>query len=216
MTMAYFHHRPSANDGLPRWSGKAMNTIRPWVVSYAGSDQGIFAVMFYGQNPNPEFLAEVLDGSIVAISIQEHDVSTPTSPADEQDLAFHISRTPEDIPYISPTVHGLTRSLDPRTSHCVGFAFVRGINTADKELQLVTPLRESDIAALVGKRVVLVRCGSDPPEWAYLEEMYKYGNAANFGEIERPWVSKTGMVGVEGAIWRLRHPPMASAVTQAR
>ena len=215
MTMAYFHHRPAADDGISRWSGKPMNTVRPWMVSYAGSDQGIFAVMFYGQSPNPEFLAEVLDGSVIAISIQDHNDDPQAGPADE-DLAAHVSRTLEDIPYITPDSHGLIRTLDPGTSHCVGFAFVRGINTIDKELQLVTPLRESDIAALVGKRVVLIRCGSDPPEWAYLEELYKDGGNASFDESERPWVSKKGMVGVEGAVWRLRHPPMASTVIQAR
>jgi polynucleotide 5'-hydroxyl-kinase GRC3/NOL9 len=78
-------------------------------------------------------------------------------------------------------------------------------------------LHERQIADIMEKTVVLVRGNFDPPEWAYLEELYKTDGAPpGSSRVERPWVSRKGLVGVEGAVWRLRHPPMASAVAGSR
>lgn len=211
-TMSYFHHRLNAPEGTLRWSSKSINRLRPWLVSYAGSDPGVFAVMSYGQSPNSEFLAEVLDGSLVAMVVLNENTE------EVQDLADHVDRTIEGIPYIMLNAQGVNRTLDPRTSQCIGLALVRGIDTVQKELHLVTPLPEGQAAELIEKKVVLVRGSFDPAGWAYLEELYKNGEgaAATGDDDARPWVSKKGMIGIEGAVWRLRHPPMASAVTPNR
>ena len=100
---------------------------------------------------------------------------------------------------------------------------MRGIDPQTQEIQLLTPLGEAQTAALAGKKVVLVRGGFDAPEWAYLEDLYagsgsgekKDGSAGGSVEEDvtaRPWVTRKEMVGIEGAVWRLRHPPTAAQV----
>ncbi|KAK3698303.1 Polynucleotide 5'-hydroxyl-kinase grc3 [Vermiconidia calcicola] len=216
--MAYFHHKPSPVDGNLRWSSKAISKMRPWVVSYAGPDPGVSAVASYGQGPNPEFLAEVLDGSIVAIVVLNEPKAqqrppSPSATGEEKDpdnLANHIARTSESLPYLKPNNHGINLTVPPQTSRCLALALIRGIDTVRKQIHLVTPLPESEAAALMQQKVVLVRGVFDPPEWAYYEDLYKGDGSIDAGE--RPWISKKGMVGIEGAVWRLRHPPMAAAV----
>ena len=97
---------------------------------------------------------------------------------------------------------------------------MRGIDPEKQEIQLLTPLGEAQTAALAGKKVVLVRGGFDAPEWAYLEDLYasssgekKDGTVAAEEDVTaRPWVARREMVGIEGAVWRLRHPPTAAQV----
>jgi polynucleotide 5'-hydroxyl-kinase GRC3/NOL9 len=63
-----------------------------------------------------------------------------------------------------------------------------------------------------------VRGGFDAPEWAYLEDLYASGGKGD-EESEakvRPWVTKKEMVGIEGAVWRLRHPPTAAQINGGR
>ena len=208
-TMAYFHQRPSASRSACKWSGKAISQTRPWRVSYAGSDPGIFAILSYGQSPHPDFLAEVLDGSIIAVVVLDEMAGVHDN---------QIHRTPEEIPFLSPSDQGISPTLDPKTSQCAGLALIRGIDINRKQIHLVTPIPESQIAGLMEQRVILVRGSFDSPEWAYLEDLYKSEMKSTIllDENERPWVSGKEMPGIEGAVWRLRHPPMASAVTLNR
>jgi polynucleotide 5'-hydroxyl-kinase GRC3/NOL9 len=174
--------------------------------------------MSYNQSPTPEFLAEALDGSLVAIVVLEQNALGGSSTADDdaeilRRIPETVSRTPEDIPYVEPNSMGINRILDPSSSHCVGLALIRGIDVANKCFQLLTPLPQKDIEELADKQVVLVRGSFDSPGWAYLEDIYK---GEHNGEVvledgSRPWVSEKSQVGVEGAVWRLRHPPLANA-----
>lgn len=225
-TMSYFHRRPESAVSASRWSGKSINTVRPWIVSYARDKPGIKAIMSYGQSPDSKFLAEVLDGSIVAITtIDAHidrpfleDVAGATADAGSVQLLPSSNWTPEDIPFVGLNDRGINLKLNPRTSQCIGLALVRGIDPERKEIHLVTPLLDSQIADLENKQVVLIRGGFDQPEWAYLEALYKAENAASnhFDNSERPWVSTQEMAGIEGSVWRLRHPPVASAAAGTR
>ena len=201
-TMAYFHSRLDLSTNRYRWSGKAISRIRPWLVDYAGNESGIAAIVSYGQNPTTQFLAEVLNGSIVALVVMDED--------EAEELTDNLIRTPEDLPLVRPDDQGIQRTLTPSRSHCIGLALVRGIDVENKQIHLVTPLGDSQIAALATKKVVLVRGGFDSPEWAYLEDLHKDPDSA--ASEPRPWVGKKGLVGIEGAVWRLRHPPMASVV----
>ncbi|GIZ38402.1 hypothetical protein CKM354_000181900 [Cercospora kikuchii] len=198
-TMAYFHQKSSLSS--IKWIAKPINEIRPWIVSYSPEGSGIAAVLSYGQAPHPDFLGEVLDGSIVAITVIDDQ-------AFDQEAIHHTAT--ENIPYLPPGATGHTPPLDPRRSHCIGLALVRGIDTESKTLQLVTPVAGSEIEAIADKQVVLVRGGFDPPEWAYLEDWYATGGAVD--TEERPWVSFQEQAGIEGSIWRMRHPPMAKDV----
>lgn len=69
-----------------------------------------------------------------------------------------------------------------------------------------------------------MRGGFDSVEWAYLEDLYaldsekkKDGSAKEEEDVSaRPWVARKEMVGIEGAVWRLRHPPTAAQVNGGR
>lgn len=200
-TLAYFHNKLGSNP--PVWSSKPICNAAPYEVSFQAKAEGITAIICYGQAPNPNFLAEVLDGSIVAIVVLESDTLLDPS---------SIQRTPrEDLPYLSPNTSGHTPPLDPSQSHCIGLSLIRGIDAESKTLHLITPLPETGMAALQKEKVVLVHGSFDAPEWAYLEDLHARGEAGT-GE-ERPWVStRKEQVGIEGSVWRLRHPPMAKDV----
>ncbi|KAK0934498.1 Polynucleotide 5'-hydroxyl-kinase grc3 [Friedmanniomyces endolithicus] len=225
-TMAYFHHRVAKATSEPRWSSKAISSRRPWLVSYDGPHAVIQAVMSYGTSPHPDFLAETLDGSLVALvrldteyqrevfSPSHHTATLDSSTDGNSESASAtpssslIKRTKDGLPYIPPPPSGATAPLDPRFSDCVSLALVRAIDTQNKLLHLITPLAESQVAALMDQPLVIVRGSFDTPEWAYLENLYLNGREGGM-EGERPWVSKTEAVGIEGAVWRLRHPPLA-------
>ncbi|KAF2211189.1 hypothetical protein CERZMDRAFT_28543, partial [Cercospora zeae-maydis SCOH1-5] len=157
--MAYFHQR-SIKHSI-KWNVRPITEFRPWIASYSAEGPGITAVLNYGQAPHPDFLGEVLDGSVVAITVIDDQ------PIDQE----AISRTAtENIPYIPQSATGHTPPLDPRRSHCIGLALIRGLDTEDETFQLVTPISESEMATIVGKQVVLIRGGFDSPDWAYLED----------------------------------------------
>ncbi|KAK0784412.1 Polynucleotide 5'-hydroxyl-kinase grc3 [Friedmanniomyces endolithicus] len=226
-TMAYFHHRAAKPTSEPRWSSKAISNRPPWLVSYDGPHAGIQAIISYGTQPHPDFLAETLDGSLVALvrldaqyqrevfNPSHHTATLESSTDDSSESATAtpspglIKRTKDGLPYIRPTPTGATAPLDPRFSECVSLALVRGIDTQNKFLQLVTPLSESQVAVLMDQPLVIVRGSFDAPEWAYLEDLHLNGRESGV-KSERPWVSRTEAVGIEGAVWRLRHPPLAS------
>lgn len=163
----------------------------------------ITQVLNYGQAPHPDFLGEVLDGSVVALVVIDENIIDQSA----------IERTSQEfIPYLPTPTSGHTPPLDPRHSHCVGLALVRGIDAEARTFHLVTPLAETDIAKIMDKRIVLVRGGFDPPEWAYLEDIYAAKEGVVDDVEERPWVSRKEQIGIEGSVWRLRHPPMAKDV----
>jgi polynucleotide 5'-hydroxyl-kinase GRC3/NOL9 len=218
-TMAYFHCKGSTGGDVLKFSGKPVSQLRRWNVSFGGPDPGIAAVMSYNQGPNPEYLTEVLNGSMVAIVVLQQNGSNLRSELDDgtemlQNISEPVSRTPEDIPYIEPNNMGINQTLDPGSSHCVGLALVRSIDTKDKYLHLVTPLTEKEIEGIQDKQVVLVRGSFDAPGWAYLEDVNKddFDGKDELEDVDRPWISERVQVGIEGAVWRLRHPPLANSV----
>lgn len=222
-TMAYFHSKAPSNSSATKpgqWSSKPLNTLRPWIVRYSGAVPGIFATVSYGQTVPADFLPEILDGALVAIVIAENTEDLHQAFATSLTSPPEPSHTPSphSLPYIAPPPAGFLRALDPRFTACAGLALVRGIDAEKQELHLLTPLGEAQVQALTGKKVLLVRGGFDAPEWAYLEGLYASGGKGEGdGETQgRPWVAKKEMVGIEGAVWRLRHPPTAAQVNGGR
>jgi polynucleotide 5'-hydroxyl-kinase GRC3/NOL9 len=82
-----------------------------------------------------------------------------------------IIRTPiEDLPYFNPTN---TISLDPKYSHSIGLALIRGIDVTRRRIQVLTPIPSKLIEEIneAGKSIVLVSGKLDTPGWAYTEEL---------------------------------------------
>lgn len=216
-TIAYFH----SLCGKATWSKRAVSEMRPWKISYAAPNPVISAIISYGQSFNPEFLAELLEGSLVAITVVEDGAIPGADPSRESasDLVggtepgqgmTHRTTTPEGLPYIESVTQSISTPLNPTQSRCLGLALIRAIDVTNKQFHLVTPLSQSTISALEYQSVVLVRGSFDSPDWAYLEDLHKAGDGAEelYEDGERPWVGRREMVGIEGAVWRARHPPL--------
>nr|POE92386.1 polynucleotide 5'-hydroxyl-kinase grc3 [Quercus suber] len=219
-TMAYFHHRePTTNSSQSTWLGEPIDSMWPYSVAYDGIDPDILAVLSYSYSPDPELLAEVLDGSIVAVVKvndqafdSEHLLRQTDASVHERAIRHNILRTPEGLPYL-PSEYSMP--LEPKYSECIGLALVRSIDYDHKRLLLITPTPRDQMTTNEDEHIVLVRGAFDPPEWAYLESLHFHDEPGNEVDVEdRPWVSRREMVGVEGAVWRMRHPPLASSVAK--
>lgn len=84
-----------------------------------------------------------------------------------------VIRTPaEDLPYFNPAND---ISLDPQSSHTIGLALVRGIDTSRRRLQILTPIPAREIKEIneAGKQVILVSGKLDTPGWAYTEDLHQ-------------------------------------------
>nr|OQO17782.1 hypothetical protein B0A51_15482 [Rachicladosporium sp. CCFEE 5018] len=128
-----------------------------------------------------------------------------------------VLRTPNGLPYIPAPPSGYLVPVDPGQTTTHSLALVRAIDPEMQTLQLITPLSESEIAGLMERRVMLVRGNFDSPDWAYLEDLYsdetKDAGKKEVAEGKRPWVRLREEVGVEGGVWRVRHPPMAGQIS---
>ena len=200
-SFSYFH-LDEPEGGKLRWNPYPLVRTPPLVAHYAGSKQDIFAVMVLGDEQNPEFLDSMLDGSIVSITVVEDDsVISLGRRYDENGQASgeeicnepiigkkhsDIEDTSEDtistpslprnsagIPYI-PAEHRTVEPLSPTTSHSLGQALIRGIDTQTQAFHLLTPI---NVFQLIGsqahphRKIVLVRGHLDTPTWAYAELM---------------------------------------------
>jgi polynucleotide 5'-hydroxyl-kinase GRC3/NOL9 len=76
----------------------------------------------------------------------------------------------EDLPYFNPAN---PISLDPKYSHSIGLALVRGIDVTRCRIQVLTPIPSKLIEEIneAGKSIVLVSGKLDTPGWAYTEEL---------------------------------------------
>lgn len=225
-TMAYFH--TETIDSSIRWNSSPLTTVAPWQVSYQGLNRGILGIMCYDYQAPLDLLADAINGTIVAIvgiestkafrfsedgagsSTEQNSTDATDHMMDIDDNADpqnslslkgvtekNISATPEGIPVIN-TADGTT--LDPRYSHSIGLALVRGIDVENGVLQLLTPLSMEIIENFqsAGEEIVLVSGKFDTPSWAYTEELYyRAGGEGDEGnDAEEP--ANTGMDDVSG------------------
>ncbi|KAL9601011.1 MAG: hypothetical protein Q9219_002833 [cf. Caloplaca sp. 3 TL-2023] len=73
-TLSYFHLDESENHEL-RWNAKPITEVAPICFRYAGSGQSIYGVLLPGQELDPDFIAEVLEGCIVGLVVIEDDIA---------------------------------------------------------------------------------------------------------------------------------------------
>lgn len=211
-----FHHDKS---GQLQWNPAPLSSTPPTLVTYNADGGGILAVLCYGYQPQPEFLAEAIDGTIVAIVALENtnmllgshgDKGTANKPSVVKDI---VQRTPERIPYIYSAA-----PLAPESSQCLGLALIRGFDRNQHVIALSTPVT---LEQLKSRRIVLVSGKLDPPTWAYTEDHYKRafnkrGEDVNEGDItgetssllkEIPWVERlhgSQRRAIGSKVWRVR------------
>jgi polynucleotide 5'-hydroxyl-kinase GRC3/NOL9 len=201
-SMSYFHLDSARKVGLA-WNGLPLTSIPPWEIRYSGENPGLLGVMCYGEQPPANLLADTINGALVAVAviddmaaipgwISEEDETKPLKKTHEEFMKTddteirtfdqdslqpqHLERpliisTPdEEIPYFNP-LNAI--SLDPRYSHSIGLALIRGIDVARHRLQVLTPIPLSVIEDInrAGKSIVLIGGKLDTPGWAYIEEL---------------------------------------------
>lgn len=79
---SYFHMSPPGGINTPLWLDAPISRTRPIVVDYAGNRPGILGIMVMGSQINPDFLREMLEGSIVGVVAVEspHAIVGETAP----------------------------------------------------------------------------------------------------------------------------------------
>jgi polynucleotide 5'-hydroxyl-kinase GRC3/NOL9 len=181
-TMSYFHLTSSAKDDTPMWNGSPLSSIAPWVVRYGGENAGISGIMCIGEQPPSELLAEAINGTLVAVVVLDDleavGISDKGNWQSKHFFANMVTETEEEgLPYMSTDKLSY---LDPRHSHTIGMALIRGIDVERKRLHLLTPIDSGVVKELkvYGKRIVLVSGKLETPGWAYTEELHNQASAS--------------------------------------
>jgi polynucleotide 5'-hydroxyl-kinase GRC3/NOL9 len=115
----------------------------------------------------------------VDISINSDDpsdipMSTPPLQTVSDGIRPFITRTKaENLPYIF-LGNGSCTPLDPKSSHSLGLAIVRSIDTTNHKIELTTPIPHSTLQETLeeGQQIILVRGQLDNPNWALGEEFF--------------------------------------------
>ncbi|PSR90896.1 hypothetical protein BD289DRAFT_430164 [Coniella lustricola] len=230
--LSYFHidaeqsfdisssNNKNKNKAGPHWDDKPLSFTPPIFVKYSTntSRSGIAGIVCYGYQPEPELLADAINGSILAIveiedpkayggytqpqlrsddttSANTDTTNSHTHPAAAAPprTAQHQHHEAHSLPYIRTQT-----PLDPRYSHCLGLALIRGIDTARGEIALSTPIAPLLLSSFdttttnnnnnIGdddddknknrkpssnsKPIVLIAGKFDQPTWAYTEDHY--------------------------------------------
>lgn len=224
-TMAYFHS--GANTGSQARSIKPLSAIAPWQVCYSGPAPGILGIMCYDYQAPANLLADAINGTVLAIvevenfsAIQSINIGNmvKASDSDGMDLDKETSRstgniangttavTPEGIPFIQS---GMT--LDPKHSHTIGLALLRGIDTHNQMLHILSPVSEERVRQINEKKgqIVLVSGKFDPPSWAYTEDLYHQSSSTNEDDADE----EMDIIGEDEAVDSEHEPEQADLET---
>lgn len=101
------------------------------------------------------------------------NMETTTTTSITSVLTRLTAPTKESLPYLTAGP-GSDTPLHPTSSHSLGLALIRSINTVTQTLDLVTPIPPPRLAQSLeqGHALVLVRGALDNPNWAVSEEYY--------------------------------------------
>lgn len=205
--MSYFHvDAEKTGDVGTRWVSAPLASAPPWLVRYSGADSGLLGVMCYGYQPEPELLADAIDGTVLAIVEVEGPKAFGADGGASSPPRDLVTQTPQQIPYLRGAA-----PLDPAHSRCLGLALVRGVDAARSLLALSTPVPADAFAKVGGRAIVLVAGKLDPPTWAYTEDhysrAYRRGDEKENAPVDIPWAEKLhgGQKRAVGSrVWRVR------------
>ena len=71
-SLSYFHLGLMDRGGL-RWDCSTLNELRPVCLQYGGPDRSFFGILVLGEEQDPDFLHQILNGSIVGLVAIEDD-----------------------------------------------------------------------------------------------------------------------------------------------
>lgn len=196
-TLSYFH-LDGFEAGNFRWNVSPLTTIAPIVVSYAGPDEAVWAVVVLGDEQSPDVYTSLLEGCVVGIVVLDPDSTSFVESSKENDWVTKVIeagdtsspgygleqdgeqspgvgpvlRTSIGIPYIRAENHSV-RSFLPSSSYSLGQAVIREIDVTNKKFHLLTPIPNEILEVLHRQngKLALVRGGLDTPTWAYCEQL---------------------------------------------
>lgn len=170
--LSYFHRDHKSRTGQAKWNPSPLSRHEPWLVKY-GARPDILGLMSLGEQPNPEFLSIICEGSLLAITIVE-DKSLI------EDLKAKVFRTEtERLPYIAADASGLCLPPAPSKSRMVGLALLMHINKESCTLVLQTPVQHATLEACSARtaeghpKLLLIRGQYDTPGWAFQQNLHK-------------------------------------------
>ncbi|PFH62896.1 hypothetical protein XA68_11215 [Ophiocordyceps unilateralis] len=181
-TMSYFHSGPViGSDGSRRlgWSPHALSAVRPVVVPYSGRRRGFLGILRYDYQLPLDLIADAINGMVLAMveverwqAFRGHSREESRDGDGDSTSQPAVLFSPEGIPVI-PNPDDLC--LDPRHSRTIGLILVRGVDTANKCLQVLTPTSLDRVkeARSRGSSIVLVHGKLDAPTWSYTEHLYE-------------------------------------------
>ncbi|KAF8431848.1 hypothetical protein BGX38DRAFT_1277063 [Terfezia claveryi] len=198
-TMSYFHHSVVrvGGDHEPRISwgfANPLTHVLPWVLSGRKIGAGIHILHLTPPLP-PQLFRDAIEGTIVGVILVDN---VKNSAEDEGNGDKAGSGLPYPFPGPPPT---------PETSHCVGLAVIRAIDTTTHEVQLILPQKDSYLseASSSHEGLALVRGRLEGPVWDFVSEELRVGGRG--AEDELPWVTCDGAAGQGGKgvrEWRVR------------
>jgi polynucleotide 5'-hydroxyl-kinase GRC3/NOL9 len=185
--LSYFHAEQDSN-GLTIWNSMPLSSRRPYHVSYSAERCEFAGIFVFGEIPvmYSKMLSTLLNGSLISvIAIEDASVLQDTK----------LCRGEGDnIPYFAAGPKGYTTPFDPEKSCVIGVGLIRGINSEDQTLQILTPIPPQTVADIPHERLVLAFGALECPGWAYTEDMYyddgSRSKSKNQGSTVRitPWV----------------------------
>ncbi|KAI1173792.1 hypothetical protein F4777DRAFT_421830 [Nemania sp. FL0916] len=176
-TMAYFHAEPISqhNDGTHTdWFQKPLTAMAPWLVHFRGLNRGIFGILCYDFQTQPDLVADAINGTILAaVEVESakafrgvetnphrsHDVEDAVAPGTAMDIDS-VDNGQAELPTLTllqQTITTLTAeglpfidtahglTLDPRYSRSLGLVLVRGIDAKNGDLHLLSPIATSQL-----------------------------------------------------------------------
>ncbi|KAK6087118.1 hypothetical protein SCUP234_02211 [Seiridium cupressi] len=195
-TMSYFHG--TAKASAQGWDAEPLSAVPPWHVQYSGPTPGILGIMCYDFQAPSNIVADAINGTILAIAEVENPLAISSSMLRNADpTSIDVNSMEQDEPASLPSENardGLTTStpeglpiiqsgvtLDPKYSQTIGLALLRGIDTDNRVLQILSPLSEARINQINerGGQIVLISGKFDQPSWAYTEDLYRQSSTTN-------------------------------------
>ncbi|KAI0904355.1 hypothetical protein F4823DRAFT_628670 [Ustulina deusta] len=176
-TMAYFHAEPTTSEtgGVHlSWFQKPLTAMAPWQVRFKGANRGIFGVLCYDFQTQPDLLADAINGTVLTAvevesakafrDIEAHPLLPDNSPGEADsgspmDLDIIEARQVE-LPLFSSLQQKITTltaegipfvdtslglTLDPRYSRSLGLVLVRGIDVENGNLHLLCPITRNQV-----------------------------------------------------------------------
>jgi polynucleotide 5'-hydroxyl-kinase GRC3/NOL9 len=202
--MAYFHH---AGTEQSIYLSTPLTAKEGTYLSWNRKRADFLGIITAGDDLNPDFLAECIAGTVVALCYIE----------DEAYLASQVRylkhTKAEDMPYWRNM--GRHQWLDVCNTQCIGFAYIQEVDVERKRLKIQTPRTKLNALKRIDGTpgLFLMRGRLDQPTWihearsAWREELeidYEGLPKEYSTRLEQPWMEEVRKDDVLSQTWRPR------------